>query len=140
VGLRTCSLSSYNRDMKEALVKLFQAKPEISVALLFGSCANDEQTFNSDIDVAVLSNRPFSSEFKKQLIEELALVTGRSVDLIDLRTVGQPLLGQILKNPIRLKGEDGALATLYVRHVIEVADFMPYVHRTLRERQQAWTR
>ena len=126
--------------MTEALSKLFQSQSNISVALLFGSCAVDTQTFNSDVDVAVLADVSLSSERRIRLIEEITLVTGRSVDLIDLSSVGQPLLGQILKNAVRLKGTDGDMAKLYVRNVLEVADFLPYVTRTLKERQQAWTK
>jgi uncharacterized protein len=105
---------------------------------VFGSCAIGTQTFDSDIDVAVLAGSPISSDYKIKLIEELATATGRAIDLIDLRTAGQPLLGQILKTAIRLKGSDSDMASLYIRNVIEVADFMPYVTRTLKERQQAW--
>jgi uncharacterized protein len=126
--------------MVNALTKLFESHPTISVALLFGSCATGTQTFDSDIDVAMLEENPISSDYKIKLVEELALATGRAIDLIDLRTAGQPLLGQILKNAIRLKGSDSDMASLYIRNVIEVADFMPYVTRTLKERQQAWTK
>jgi uncharacterized protein len=126
--------------MVNTLAKLFESHSTISVALLFGSCATGTQTFDSDIDVAVLAENPISSEYKIKLVEELATATGRAIDLIDLRTAGQPLLGQILKNAIRLKGSDSDMASLYIRNVIEVADFMPYVTRTLKERQQAWTK
>jgi uncharacterized protein len=126
--------------MTEALSKLFQSQSTISVALLFGSCALDTQTFDSDVDLAVLSDVPLSTERRIGLIEEIALATGRSVDLIDLSSVGQPLLGQILKNAVRLKGTDSDMAKLYVRNVLEVADFLPYVTRTLKERQRAWTK
>jgi uncharacterized protein len=126
--------------MVNTLAKLFESHSTISVALLFGSCATGTQTFDSDIDVAVLAENPISSEYKIKLVEELATATGRAIDLIDLRTAGQPLLGQILKNAIRLKGIDSDMASLYIRNVIEVADFMPYVTRTLKERQQAWTK
>jgi uncharacterized protein len=124
--------------MSELLVKLFQTMPTISVALLFGSCATGKEKFDSDLDIAVLSDKDLTSDFKKRLIEELALATGRSIDLIDIRTVGQPILGQILRNPVRLKGSDQEIASLFIRNVVEVADFMPFINRTLRERQQAW--
>jgi uncharacterized protein len=126
--------------MVNALTKLFESHSTISVALLFGSCATGTQTFDSDIDVAVLAENPISSDYKIMLVEELAAATGRAIDLIDLRAAGQPLLGQILKNAIRLKGSDSDMASLYIRNVIEVADFMPYVIRALKERQQAWTK
>jgi uncharacterized protein len=126
--------------LTEALSKLFQSQSTILVAPLFGSCALDTQTFDSDVDVAVLADVPLSTESRIRLIEEIALATGRSVDLIDLTSAGQPLLGQILKNAVRLKGTDGDMAKLYVRNVLEVADFLPYVTRTLKERQRAWTK
>jgi uncharacterized protein len=126
--------------MTEALKKLLQAESTISVALAFGSCAQGTQTFESDIDIAVLADGLISAEYRIRLIEEIAFATGRSVDLIDLSSVGQPLLGQILKNVVRLKGTDSDMAKLYVRNVLEVADFLPYVTRTLKERQQAWTK
>jgi uncharacterized protein len=124
--------------MTEALSKLLQAESTISVALAFGSCAQGTQTFESDVDIAVLADGRISAEFRIKLIEEIALLTGRSVDLIDLSLAGQPLLGQILKNAVRLKGTDSHLANLDVRSVLEVANFLPYDTRTLKERQQVW--
>jgi uncharacterized protein len=126
--------------MTEALSELFQSQSNILVAIMFGSCAQSNQTFESDVDIAVLADGPISAEFRIKLIEEIALLTGRSVDLIDLSLAGQPLLGQILKNAVRLKGTDSDMAKLYVRNVLEVADFLPYVTRTLKERQRAWTK
>jgi hypothetical protein len=72
------------------------------------------------------------------LIGELAERVGRPIDLIDLRTVGEPLLGQIVVNGIRLVGDDTAYANLIKRHWFEEADFMPYVRRLLAERRNAW--
>jgi predicted nucleotidyltransferase len=88
--------------MTEVLLRLFQSQSTVSVALLFGSCALDAQIFDSDIDIAVLSDGPM--------------------------------------NAVRLKGTDNDMAKLYVRNVLEVADFMPFVTRALKERQQAWTK
>ncbi len=64
----------------------------------------------------------------------LAECTGRPVDLIDLQTTGEPLLGQILKHGKRLLGEDALYAELIKRHVFAEADFMPYYRRILMER------
>ncbi|WP_303784450.1 nucleotidyltransferase family protein [Azovibrio restrictus] len=110
----------------------------IRLAILFGSLAQGRATPQSDLDLAILMEAPLTAETKMQLIDDLSLATGRPVDLVDLRTVGEPLLGQILKHGIRLLGNDGDYAGLLKRHLFEEADFMPYHRRILAERRQAW--
>jgi hypothetical protein len=53
---------------------------------------------DSDIDLAVQMAAPLGACEKMELIANTAAATGRPIDLIDLRTVGEPLLGQILKH------------------------------------------
>ena len=72
------------------------------------------------------------------VIGALALVTGRPIDLIDLRTAGEPLLGQIMQYGVRIMGSDVLHAQFMTRHVMDAADFMPYQARILQERKQAW--
>jgi predicted nucleotidyltransferase len=112
--------------------------PEIELAIVFGSVARGEARRDSDVDVAVQLSTSLGVDEKMQLITELAAMTGRPVDLIDLRTVGEPLLGQILKHGQQIRGETVDLAPLMQRHVYAMEDFMPYVERMLEERKQAW--
>ena len=112
--------------------------PEIRLALLFGSTATGEQHAESDLDLAVDAGMPLGTQARITLIGELAEATGRPVDLVDLRTVGEPLLGQIVVHGKRLKGDDVAYAELIRRHLFDEADFMPYYRRVLAERRQAW--
>ena len=49
------------------------------------------------------------------LIHALAARTGRPVDLIDLHTVGQPLLGQIVRHGRRVLGSASAHSQLISR-------------------------
>lgn len=93
---------------------------------------------DSDLDIAVDAGRPLDAAAKARLIEMLAAATGRAVDLIDLRTVGEPLLGQILKHGCRIVGSAADQAELIRRHVFDAEDFLPYVERMLRERRRAW--
>lgn len=72
------------------------------------------------------------------LIGQIASVTGRPVDLIDLSHVGEPLLGQILREGERILGDDTVFASLISKHVYNRADFYPYQQRILRERRAAW--
>jgi hypothetical protein len=73
-----------------------------------------------------------------EIIFALAEQTSRPVDLIDLKVVAEPLLGQIIRHGRRLLGSDGAYGQLINRHLIEQADFMPYRNRVIAERRAAW--
>ena len=117
---------------------MLSAFPRIELAIVFGSVACGRERPHSDIDIAVAERRALSAEQKIALIEALAERTGRPIDLIDLRTVGAPLLGQILRHGRRLLGTDRAYGELISRHLIDQADFMPYHDRILAERRAAW--
>lgn len=125
--------------MQAKLTIFFEQQSDVTIALLFGSVASGSNRPESDTDIAVLAKTELSSAFKKSLIEQISLITGTAVDIVDLRKAGQPLLGQIICNSKRLKGSNSDLAALYSRNAIDAADFMPYVSRTLKERQIAWT-
>ena len=121
-------------QLQSALAKV----PELRLALLFGSCATGAQHPDSDVDVAVDLGGVMTAEQHVAMVSALALATGRVVDLIDLRTVGEPLLGQILQNGCRILGRSDVHAQYMTRHVMDVEDFVPYQERILRERRQAW--
>ncbi|HHH39011.1 MAG TPA: nucleotidyltransferase domain-containing protein [Sedimenticola sp.] len=127
-------------DLDTALQTFLKRHPEIRIAILYGSLASGRAGFESDLDLAVELDQPLTAGEKMRLIEELSELTGRPVDLIDLHTVGEPLLGQIVKTGRRLKGSDARFAELLKRHLFAVADFLPHQRRILRERRRAWLR
>ncbi|MEK6790022.1 MAG: nucleotidyltransferase domain-containing protein [Pseudomonadota bacterium] len=110
----------------------------ISTVIVFGSAASNTLRFDSDLDIALQMAQPLTNEQRIQLVEALALATGRAVDLIDLRTVGEPLRGAILQGGIRLHGSHEDYADIMRRHVYDMEDFMPYIDRLHRERQKSW--
>ncbi len=112
--------------------------PDIKLAYVFGSVARDMARPDSDVDVAVLTTSPLDMERKIQLISDIAAATGRPVDLIDLATIGEPLLGQILHYGIRIRGDAALHAQWMTRHIFNNEDFMPYIERMLAERRQRW--
>lgn len=112
--------------------------PGIRLAVVFGSVAKGSARKESDLDLAVMAEKPLSAAEKVALIEDLALVVGRPVDLVDLRKAGEPLLGQVLKHGQRILGSASDYAELVRRHIYAVEDFVPYVERMLAERRQAW--
>ncbi|TWT17275.1 nucleotidyltransferase domain-containing protein [Luteimonas marina] len=120
------------------LRNILENQPDIRQALVFGSVAVGAARHDSDLDIAVEATHPLDAEEKLRLIEALAETIGRPVDLIDLKTIGSPLLGQILKHGQRILGSDADHAELIRRHLFDTEDFQPYVERMLRERRQAW--
>ncbi len=122
-----------------ALKSLLAQHPDIRLAYLFGSLARGEARADSDLDLAILTEDPLTPERKILLIEELALASGRAIDLIDLKEAGEPLLGEILGKGIRVKGANSLHAELIARHLFDSADFLPYVRRMLAERRAKWT-
>lgn len=134
-------MKATQHDMDEQPRAVLAAFPHIELALLFGSVARGDERAQSDLDIAVGARRALSAAQKIALIEALAERTGRPidpVDLVDLRTVGEPLLGQILRHGRRLLGSDTAYGQLISRHLFDQADFMPYHARILAERRAAW--
>ena len=112
--------------------------PNVELALVFGSVATGQARFDSDLDIAVAAQRALTSMEKQNIISALAACTGRPIDLIDLKTAGEPLVGQIVRHGVRILGSDRAYGNLISRHLLDRADFMPYRNRILAERRAAW--
>lgn len=111
----------------------------LRLALVFGSFARGKARADSDIDLAVLANRALESDEKIRLIESIAQVTGRAVDLVDLATAGHPLLGEVLRDGYRILGSADELADLATRAALDANDFLPLARRMLKQRRLAWT-
>ena len=110
----------------------------LELAFVFGSVARGAARDDSDLDIGVQAARALSARQKMDLIGDLAEALGRPVDLIDLRTVGEPLLGQILTHGRRILGSADAHGRLLSRHLLDAADFLPYAQRIVDERRRAW--
>lgn len=125
-------------NLNQAILAAISTQPGIGLAILFGSLAAGEGRAESDLDLAVDAGRRLTASEKMALISELAGRTGRSVDLVDIHAVGEPLLGQILQHGKRILGTDTLYANLIRRHLFDQADYLPYRNRILAERRQAW--
>ncbi len=120
------------------LREIFDRFPFVRQALLFGTVASGLARAGSDLDIAVAGEHPLTIEERISLIGALAEHFGRAVDLIDLDQASEPLLGQILRHGRRILGSDTLYGGLINRHVLAMADFMPYRKRILAERRMAW--
>ena len=131
IGTSSLAIDSLARD---ALARC----SNVSLAIIFGSVAAGRPRADSDLDIAVGADQPISMPERIAIIQTLAEVTGRPIDLIDLAAVTEPLLGQILKPGRRALGSDTSYGKLISRHLIDQADFMPLIDRMLAERRMAW--
>lgn len=125
-------------NLKQAILNAVSIQPDVKLVILFGSLATDQGRAESDLDLAVDAGHDLTASEKMALIAVLAESTGRPIDLVDLHSVGEPLLGQILRHGKRLLGSDTDYAELLYKHLVEQADFMPYRNRILAERRKAW--
>lgn len=124
---------------QQNILAALEKHPEINTAYVFGSVAKGTAKPDSDLDIAVQSEKVLTTKQHISLVEDLALATGRPIDLIDLKKAGEPLLGEILQG-MRLVGSDANHAELIKRHLFDSADFLPYVERMLAERRAQWTK
>lgn len=126
------------RDINAIVKEVLSRFPALLLAVVFGSVAQGRHRAGSDLDIAVGANQALTAAEKMAIIGALAEHTGRTIDLIDLKLVAEPLLGQIVRHGYRLLGSDKAYGQLIGRHLFEQADFMPYRNRVLAERRAAW--
>lgn len=132
------TLLAQDANLKQAILAAVSTQPGVELVILFGSLSFGHGRAESDLDLAVDAGRLLTASEKIALIADLAGRTGRSVDLVDVRAVGEPLLGQILRYGKRILGSDTRYADLIRRHLFDQADFLPYRNRILAERREAW--
>lgn len=132
------ALASPDPQTLDILQSLLARFPQVQLAVLFGSMASGNETPDSDIDIAVQMPRPMSAAERIALTEAIALAFKRPVDLIDLRTVGQPLLDQIVGSGKQVAGTRHLWGDLIYRNIMENEDFVPYQKRILEGRRRQW--
>ena len=98
--------------LREMLVAVFQADRSGTVAAyVFGSVARGDATSLSDVDVAVLWERPPASTLTGERLElesSLERHLGRSVDVVALNTAPADLVHRILRDGVIVLDRDRA--------------------------------
>lgn len=121
----------------EAAKDVLLKEPGLRLAILHGSAAAGKMRDGSDVDLALLFDQPLDAAHKMMLGSRLEAALRRDVDLVDLYSLGGTILKQALKKGVVLiQNQEGARAELLTRMIYNQADMMPYVTRTLVERQR----
>ena len=132
-SVNTQSVSTITARVKEAL----RAEPGLKLVILYGSAVTGKMRTDSDVDMALLLDCPLSAERKMELISRLERELRREVDLVDLFSLSGTILKQVLsKGRVLIQTKPGELAGLVRKMIYNQADMMPYVSRTLIERQR----
>jgi predicted nucleotidyltransferase len=114
--------------------------PDLLLVIVFGSTVDGSHRPDSDIDVAVYANNRLIPRKRQQLADDIAVSTGRTVDLIDLRTANGALLRRILHTgQIVLSKEPGILGILSERLLDWQEDFEPQLNELLATRIRRFT-
>jgi predicted nucleotidyltransferase len=110
---------------------------DLDLAILFGSLASGRTHRDSDLDIAIYPNRPLSPTDLAALSDQLALATGRPVDLVDLSRINGALLRQILRKGIVIfSKKPGTLGILAERLLDWQSDFEPAYQQILAAKRQ----
>lgn len=118
-------------------IKILHTEQGLKLAILYGSAATGTMRADSDVDIALLLDQPLGTERKMELLSTLKSELQRDVDLVDLSALSGTILKQVLrKGRVLIQTKPGELAKLVRKMIYNQADMMPYVSRTLIERQR----
>jgi predicted nucleotidyltransferase len=122
-------------DVLHAVSDALSREANLQVALVYGSAVTGKLRRDSDVDVAVLFEKPLGVNERLALWERLTDATHREIDLLDLCNLGGEILHQVLtKGRVLVKNDEQAYYRLAKRMVYDRQDFMPLVRRAQRER------
>lgn len=123
--------------LRKNIVTVLKDYPAIKLCVLFGSAAKGRMRDDSDVDVGVAAEGALSGSEKLAVMGDLALVTGRSVDVVDLQRAGGYVLQQALTTGmILLKTDRGVYAGVLKRMLFNQSDMMPLYSMILEKRRE----
>lgn len=124
----------------QQIVNWLKNAEEIELAILFGSYAKGTENSQSDVDLGIrlVSCEAMSAKEKMNYFFDLEKLLKTNVDLIDLKTVGQPLLSEIIKHGKLLKGNKTQYAELAIKNINTTQDFMPAIDSMMATRRMRW--
>ena len=121
------------------VTQILEQQDDVKVAFLFGSLASGRVRLESDVDVGIACAKVLTSARKLELMDFLAVATGRPIDLIDLTTAPFTVLGQALKGRRLFVRDTGIYAAVLRKLWYDVADIKPNYDYVLQRRREKFT-
>ena len=123
--------------LQRELTGALRARPEVVLALLYGSAADSRLRPDSDVDVAVSAGRALTPDERLEIHQDLCRGCRREVDLVDLETTGGPILHEICTTGVVLvKRQPAVFGALIVRMLDYHTDMMPAIRRIWQQRRE----
>lgn len=121
--------------IREDLTQIFEERPEVELAYLYGSVARGEANKLSDIDLAVYLNEACNmGDVKMDLVSEIALLID-DFDLVFLNEARPLMAYNIVKEGIILFEDSGTRKAEIESDIIrKYLDMKPYLMRHAEER------
>lgn len=96
------------QEIKERIIEKLKKEINPDFIILFGSFAKGTIHEKSDIDLAYFSKKQLSSYERFLLANELSLICGREVDLVDIKEIDTVFTMQIFDHgiPIYIQNEN----------------------------------
>ncbi len=121
-------------------LKCLAEYPDLQLAIIFGSGADGNLRFDSDIDIAVYPEHSLDSSKRQQLSDAISEATGRTVDLIDLSITDGALLRQILSTGKILFSKNPSLLGYLTERILGwQEDFEPQINQLFKSRISRFT-
>ncbi|MFA5941760.1 MAG: nucleotidyltransferase domain-containing protein [Sinimarinibacterium sp.] len=122
-----------------ALREVFADRPYIRAAWVFGSFARGQAREDSDLDVAILPDKPLDGGQKMDLVEALAQRFGRPVDVVDLSVHHGPIAYEAMaKGELVYCPDRDAYAERLRRMLYDQEDFVPVLRSADRMAIEKW--
>ncbi|UTC65417.1 nucleotidyltransferase domain-containing protein [Treponema sp. OMZ 788] len=76
-----------NKNIIERLKTFFDSRPEIILAIIYGSYARGTETETSDVDIAAAMSEVMSLDTRLNLQLELSILLKKEIDLVDINKI-----------------------------------------------------
>ncbi len=127
-----------DRILSAARDALVSALPDLWAIYVYGSFAREDEWPSSDIDLAILLPPNATGPNTFELAGEISQRTGRDVDLVDLRRVGDLLRAEVLaaghvlfvSRPAQVLAWEASAMSRYARHREEIRGLLEDFRRT----------
>lgn len=125
-------LESFAREREEIIASLkvwFAGQQDVTLAILYGSFSKGCQTNQSDVDIAVHTEPPAEMDRLLDIQTEISRITGRDIDIVDLRQADGIILTRILTGGVRVKDKPELYAFYNIKAIYFNEDYLPLLRR-----------